>query len=238
MGKNTKPILSVLVEEEKKEKFAELARRNKYSMGWLLNDCIDRMLEADSIDIYRASVSTEDTNRPSIPTPSSGGFSPESIDEMVRLAVERHVSDISGFLPIETVEQMAIGAMDNHLDRLVKESLGSLDIQKIVNESIEVAIEPIEMKVAKIEQSLLDSPRRVEMATAVDEVVPTPAPELPSDRVDEVGEGLTIAELAAKIGKTRQAIEGYRDKERLTELGYRAERVGRNWLYWAVDEEH
>jgi hypothetical protein len=52
MGKNSKPILSVLVDEDKKEKFADLARLNKYSMGWLLNDCIDRMLAADSIDIY------------------------------------------------------------------------------------------------------------------------------------------------------------------------------------------
>jgi hypothetical protein len=158
---------------------------------------------------------------------------------MVRLAVERHVSDISGFLPIETVEQMAIGAMDNHLDRLVKESLGSLDIQKIVNESIEVAIdmaiEPLDTRVASIEQTLLDLSRRAESGN-VDEVIPaapTPA-NLPSDGVDKVGVGLTIAELAAKIGKTRQAIEGYRSKERLGELGYRAEKVGKNWLYWEI----
>jgi hypothetical protein len=58
MGKNNKPILSVLVDEEKKEKFAELARRSKYSMAWLLNDCIDRMLVADSIHIYSDSIGT------------------------------------------------------------------------------------------------------------------------------------------------------------------------------------
>ena len=52
MGKNSKPILSVLVDEDKKDKFAVLARSTKHSMGWLLNDCIDRMLAADSIDIY------------------------------------------------------------------------------------------------------------------------------------------------------------------------------------------
>jgi hypothetical protein len=236
MGKNTKPILSVLVEEEKKEKFAELARRHKYSMGWLLNDCIDRMLEADSIDIYRASVSTEDIDRLSTSSPSSSELSPESIDEMVRLAVERHVSDISGFLPIETVEQMAIGAIDRHLEELNISSIGGNEVQKIVNESISLAIEPLEMKIASIEQTLLDLSRRAESGN-VDEVIPTaPTPaNLPSDGVDKVEAGLTIAELAAKIGKTRQAIEGYRSKERLGELGYRAEKVGKNWLYYAIN---
>jgi hypothetical protein len=46
-----------------------------------------------------------------------------------------------------------------------------------------------------------------------------------------------MAQLVAKIGKTRQAIESARDKGTLREFGYRAEKVGRNWLYWAVDEE-
>lgn len=55
MGENSKPILSVLVDEDKKEKFAELARRHKYSMGWILNDCIDRMLEVNSVEICRTS---------------------------------------------------------------------------------------------------------------------------------------------------------------------------------------
>jgi hypothetical protein len=154
MGKNTKPILSVLVEEEKKEKFAELARRHKYSMGWLLNDCIDRMLAADSMDIYRGSASTEDINRLSIPTEVSRGLSVESIDEMVRVSIEKQIADVSRYLPIETVECMAIGAMDRHLEELGITSIGVREVQKLVNESIEIALEPIEAEVAALKKPL------------------------------------------------------------------------------------
>jgi hypothetical protein len=64
MGKNNRPILSVLVEEEKKKKFAALAERYTLSMGWLLNQAIDKMLEADSIHVYRDSIEpTEQPNR-------------------------------------------------------------------------------------------------------------------------------------------------------------------------------
>jgi hypothetical protein len=57
----------------------------------------------------------------------------------------------------------------------------------------------------------------------------------PRNLTQEVeGKGLTMAELVEKLGKTRQAIEGARDKGTLGEWGYRAQKVGRNWLYWAV----
>jgi hypothetical protein len=162
MGKNTKPILSVLVDEDKKDKFAELARRHKYSMGWILNDCIDRMLAADSMDIYRGSASTEDINRLSIPTEVSRGLSVESIDEMVRVSIEKQISDVSGYLPnaaerrasFETVECMAIGAMDRHLEELGITSIGVREVQKLVNESIEIALEPIEAEVAALKKPL------------------------------------------------------------------------------------
>jgi hypothetical protein len=154
MGKNSKPILSVLVDEDKKEKFADLARRHKYSMGWLVNDAIDRMLAADSIDIYRGSISTEDIDRPSVSIETPRGLSTESIDEMVRVSIEKQIADVSGYLPIETVECMAIGAMDKHLEELGITSIGVREVQKLVNESIEVALEPIEAEVAALKKPL------------------------------------------------------------------------------------
>ena len=152
MGKNTKPILSVLVDEDKKEKFAELARRYKYSMGWILNDCIDRMLNADSIDIYKGSM--EEISRLSMPTEVSIGLSVESIDEMVRVSIEKQIADVSGYLPIETVECMAIGAIDKHLEELGSTSIGIHEVQKLVNQSIEIALEPIEADVAQLKKPL------------------------------------------------------------------------------------
>jgi hypothetical protein len=46
-----------------------------------------------------------------------------------------------------------------------------------------------------------------------------------------------MGELTIKIGKTRQAIESARDKGTLGEFGYKAEKNGRNWLYYPLDEE-
>jgi hypothetical protein len=64
MGENKKPILSVLVDEEKKTRFANLAREHNYSMGWLLNQAIDKMLEAGTIHIYRDSIPPIDKAAP------------------------------------------------------------------------------------------------------------------------------------------------------------------------------
>jgi hypothetical protein len=62
MTKNNKPVLSILIDKDKRDRFAEFSRRNNLSMGYLVNQAIDRMLETDSIDtspiIYRQSVAT------------------------------------------------------------------------------------------------------------------------------------------------------------------------------------
>ena len=55
-----------------------------------------------------------------------------------------------------------------------------------------------------------------------------------SETAHDEGKGLTMTELVAKIGKPRQAIESARDKGTLGEFGYRAEKNGRNWLYWEM----
>ena len=60
-SKNSKPILSILIDEEKRSRFSELARQNNLSMGWLVNQAIDKMLESGSINIYISSATlTED----------------------------------------------------------------------------------------------------------------------------------------------------------------------------------
>ena len=54
-SKNNKPILSILIDEDKRSRFSELARQNNLSMGWLVNQAIDKMLESGSINIYKSS---------------------------------------------------------------------------------------------------------------------------------------------------------------------------------------
>jgi hypothetical protein len=89
MGDNKRPILSVLVDEDKKTKFANLAREHNYSMGWLLNQAIDKMLAADTIHIYRDSIEPIDkTDSP-----------PTDIEALVKSyvdsAIEKAIAPIS-----------------------------------------------------------------------------------------------------------------------------------------------
>jgi predicted transcriptional regulator len=78
MGANSKPILSVLVDGEKKERFAELAKVHSRSMNWLLNQAIDKMLEAKTIHIYQDSSAT-----------------PSEVGELVKNYVDQAVSPIA-----------------------------------------------------------------------------------------------------------------------------------------------
>jgi hypothetical protein len=87
MGKNNKPILSVLVDADKKDRFADLARQHKQSMGWVLNDCIDRMLAAGSIDIYIGSVGSIDKPQKS----EKVGASALDIEEIIKTYVSTHL---------------------------------------------------------------------------------------------------------------------------------------------------
>ena len=45
---------------------------------------------------------------------------------------------------------------------------------------------------------------------------------------------LTRDEIVEKLGKSRQVIEARRNKGTLSEWGYRAEQVGRNWYYYPI----
>jgi hypothetical protein len=149
MGKNNKPILSVLVDEDKKERFADLARRNKQSMGWVLNACIDRMLAADSIDLCRGSIGDAATT----PKPAKVGLSVADVEELIKAYVDGNLQTSS--IDISSVEEIVRASTEpikTELLEIVNTSIGNIPassidtnyIQKMVNESIEVAVDPIE----------------------------------------------------------------------------------------------
>jgi hypothetical protein len=143
MGKNSKPILSVLVDEDKKEKFADLARRNKYSMGWLVNDAIDRMLAADSINIYSDSIGNVERTPKFDPV----SISREDIEEMIKNSI--------GNLDIEEMVKSSIA-------NLAISSIGIDDVEEMIKTSIEVALEPIETEVAESKKPLAELARRLD----------------------------------------------------------------------------
>lgn len=45
-------------------------------------------------------------------------------------------------------------------------------------------------------------------------------------------DGLSVSELAKKLNMTRQSIEGRRDKGTLSEVGYKATKIGGRWKYF------
>jgi hypothetical protein len=156
MGKNNKPILSVLVDEDKKERFADLARRNKQSMGWVLNACIDRMLAADSIDLCRGSIGDVVV----APKPAKVGLSVADVEELIKAYVDSNVTTSSiGINDVQEIVRASIEPAKTEILETVKTSIGNIpassidtnDIQKMVNESIEIALEPIGLSVSEAE---------------------------------------------------------------------------------------
>jgi hypothetical protein len=82
MAKNSKPILSVLIDEDKRTKFADLARRHSLSMGYLVNKAVDRMLELDSIDIYG-----ESTRSPQLPSINTSSIDIADVENLINTSI-------------------------------------------------------------------------------------------------------------------------------------------------------
>ena len=194
MVKNSKPILSVLIEEEKRTRFADLARRNSLSMGWLVNQAIDRMLEADSIDVYRGSI---DTANPTL-YPSGLGLSRSDVEELIN----------------NSIDNISISPMDNiDIEGMVKTSIENADIKSIARNSIENAdIENIvKTSIDKYLQSIsIESLVKAEiepLATSTN-----PASENYDQRLAElVKTGITTTEIAQKL--TAEGFKNARGQE-------------------------
>ena len=107
-SKNSKPILSILIDEDKRSRFSELARQNNLSMGWLVNQAIDKMLESGSINIYISSATLTDNV-----TTTSAAY----IDKLVKKAVEKHSASI---LDIEVMLTNSIGNVHTEIEALEK----------------------------------------------------------------------------------------------------------------------
>ena len=145
-SKNSKPILSILIDEDKRSRFSELARQNNLSMGWLVNQAIDKMLESGSINIYISSATlTEDAN-----TPSAG-----SIDDLVKKAVEKHLASIPD---IEVVLTNSIGNVHTEIEALEKRLGLSEKLAANQAKEIEQLKKAIRDRVSEISSDSIASP--------------------------------------------------------------------------------
>ncbi len=194
MVKNTKPILSVLIEEEKRTKFSDLARRNSLSMGWLVNQAIDRMIEADSIDIYKDSIDA--INRTL--SPSTVGLSRSDVKELINSSIES--IKVLSIEPTD-IEKMVKTAIDDaDIHRIVKDSIENTNIESIIKTSIEKYIQRVS----------IDSTAKAEIEPLA--TTSTPVIQSYDERLAElVKTGITTTEIAQKL--TAEGIKSVRGGE-------------------------
>lgn len=208
MAKNSKPILSVLIEEEKRTKFADLARRHSLSMGYLVNKAIDRMLETDSIDIYGESTPTSAGN---YVDSSAGGMNRTDIEELIKssivsIDIERLVksyvdSHNSSLVSVDDVKQL-ITASANELLELIPSDIPTLETIKA---EINLSIAPHADRLAELEtytQSQLAAVRDEIKKALGDRSHPKVVATVP-DPISPTGDGveyLSFHQLASELG--------------------------------------
>jgi hypothetical protein len=148
--------LSVIVAEDKLAKFKKFSQGINLSMGYLLNQAIDRYLATDTTDIFKSSIGVVGIppNPPNIVNPELG------IEELIKTSIDsyllNHPIGISTPPPIslsradvEDIVNTSIGHLG--LDEIIKSSIGVSDVERIVNTSIGLAIEPITQTITELE---------------------------------------------------------------------------------------
>lgn len=144
MAVNNKPILSILIDDDKRSRFAALAKDNKKSMGWIVNQAIDRMLEANSIEMFLNPVdlSTENNQQASI------GVSIEDVKRLIDTSIGNHVKSI------ENNQQASIGVSVENIEELIKTSVEAYSKSIEKNQpSTELSIEELKSKISEVEAS-------------------------------------------------------------------------------------
>ncbi len=203
MAKNSKPILSVLIEEDKRTKFADLARRHSLSMGWLVNQAIDRMLDADSIDIYRDSIERVSAGLP-IESLVPASIDNTDIETLVSKSIGKYLQNNSVGFTHQEVRDIAAATIKDSIafERLCNEGAVINVAEKIVNS----AFNPLSQAIVKLEADTCSQfaavrdeiERAISNRSVTTEAVATvPDPVSPTD--DGV-EYLSFHQLATQLG--------------------------------------
>lgn len=108
MGKNTKPMLTVLVEGDKLQQFRDYALAHNVSMGWVVNRLIDRVLSGD-LDVLTDLSSTGSLGI------SSTGVSREDVEKMIK----------------DALDEFSTGISPEYIESLINTSIDNLDIESL-----------------------------------------------------------------------------------------------------------
>jgi hypothetical protein len=125
--------LSVIVADEKLSKFKRFSQGVNLSMGYLLNQAIDRYLSSESTDIFKTSIGFTD-NTPKV---SITGESDVNIEELVKTTIED--------LNIEELIKTTIDKLD--LKGIAQTDTPQKDIEKIVR----IQVEPLADLITELE---------------------------------------------------------------------------------------
>jgi hypothetical protein len=140
MGKNTKPMLTVLVEGDKLQQFRDYALSKDVSMGWVVNRLLDRVLSGE-LDVMGDSPSIEKAR--GYVENTSTGLTKEDVESMIKSSIDNQLTSSTRDYIEKTIK--------SYIDSLGVSSTGTNDIEEVTRASIEAAIEPIKESVLKPE---------------------------------------------------------------------------------------
>jgi hypothetical protein len=140
MGKNTKPMLTALVEGDKLQQFRDYALSKEVSMGWVVNRLLDRVLSGE-LDVMGDSPSIEKAR--GYVENTSTGLTREDVESMIKSSIDNQLIDSNR----DYIEELIKSCIDN----LGIASTDTNDIEESARVSIEVALEPIKESVSELE---------------------------------------------------------------------------------------
>jgi hypothetical protein len=140
MGKNTKPMLTVLVEGDKLQQFRDYALSKEVSMGWVVNRLLDRVLSGE-LDVMGDTVSTG-KNREYLGNVSTG-LTRENVEKMIKSSIGNQLASSDRGHIEEFIK--------SYIDNLGIFSTCTNDIGEVTRAFIESSLEPIKASVSKLD---------------------------------------------------------------------------------------
>ena len=120
MGKNTKPMLTVLVEGDKLQQFRDYALSKEVSMGWVVNRLLDRVLSGE-LDVMGDSPSIEKAR--GYVENTSTGLTREDVESMIKSSIDNlNIPSIDS----SAIEELARVSIERALEP-IKESVSELE---------------------------------------------------------------------------------------------------------------
>jgi F0F1-type ATP synthase membrane subunit b/b' len=124
MGKNKKPMLTVLVEEEKLQRFRDYASLQGISMGAIVNQLIDRLLSGESSpEPIESSIGNSNKYIETMMTRTIDKYR-KSIEKKIALSIDNNNKSIEAIIANsignnnESLEQTMAASMDNYTKTL------------------------------------------------------------------------------------------------------------------------